>query len=68
VSFDTTREISAFADGGNPVRFWLFHLFQGNIWAILATLGVLGMIWIAFRHSTARMAEARTLREPVGEE
>ena len=22
--------ITAFTDGGNPVRFWALHLFQGN--------------------------------------
>ena len=68
VNFETTRDISAFTDGGNPVRFWLFHLFQGNIWAILATLGVLGMMWVGFRHSTKRMAEARALRETEEEQ
>ncbi|MFW6228488.1 MAG: PTS transporter subunit IIC [Alkalispirochaeta sp.] len=53
VTFETTREISAFIDGGNPVRFWLFYLFQGNIWAIVAIPAVLGMLWIARRHAAA---------------
>jgi len=55
VAFDTTREISAFIDGGNPVRFWLFEAFQGNWWAIAAVLPVLGMMWVAHRHSRDRL-------------
>ena len=54
VNFETTREISAFIDGGNPVRFWLFHLFQGNIWAIGAVPVVLLMMWVASRHAAQR--------------
>jgi len=54
VTFETTREISAFIDGGNPVRFWLFYLFQGNIRAIAAIPAVLGMLWIARRHAAAQ--------------
>jgi hypothetical protein len=27
--------ITAFTDGGNPVRFWALHLFQGNWIALL---------------------------------
>ena len=54
VTFETSRDISAFIDGGNPVRFWLFHLFQGNLWAIGATVAVGLMMWVALRHSQQR--------------
>lgn len=58
VDFETTREISAFIDGGNPVRFWLFHLFQGNIWAIVAVPVVVLMMWVAARHAAERRRRA----------
>lgn len=57
VSFDTTREISAFIDGGNPVRFWLFRLFQGDLWAVAITIPVVAMLWVAGRHARDRRAE-----------
>lgn len=62
VNLGTTREITAFTDGGNPVRFWVFHLFQGNIWAILVILPVAGMVWYAARHSGAARREAHSVR------
>lgn len=55
--FETTREISAFIDGGNPIRYWLFELFQGNLWAALVTIPILAMMWVAARHSRKREAE-----------
>lgn len=60
VTFETTREISAFIDGGNPVRFWLFHLFQGNIWAIGVVPVVLVLLWVAHRHAAERRRSAGT--------
>jgi len=41
--------ITAFTDGGNPVRFWALHLFQGN-WIALLTLIPAGLLcWFAWR-------------------
>ncbi len=62
VEFETTRQITAFTDGGNHVRFWLFHLFQGNPWAIGATVVVGLMLWHAARHSAAALREAHAKR------
>jgi PTS system galactitol-specific IIC component len=41
--------ITAFTDGGNPIRFWFFHLFQGN-WIAFAVLAPAGaLMWLAWR-------------------
>jgi len=41
--------ITAFTDGGNPVRFWFLHLFQGN-WIALLLLAPAGLLcWFAWR-------------------
>ena len=29
--------ITAFTDGGNPIRFWFYHMFRGD-WAALAVI------------------------------
>jgi PTS system galactitol-specific IIC component len=41
--------ITAFTDGGNPLRFWFFHLFQGH-WIALALLAPAAfLLWFAWR-------------------
>lgn len=41
--------ITAFTDGGNPIRFWFFHLFQGH-WIALVLLVPAGLLcWLAWR-------------------
>lgn len=54
VTLSTTREITAFTDGGNPLRYWVFYLAQGNVWAIIGAGVVALMVWHAFRHSRSR--------------
>jgi galactitol PTS system EIIC component len=44
-------EITAFTDGGNPVRFWFFYLFRGNIFALLAIPAVLALMYHAWRRN-----------------
>jgi PTS system galactitol-specific IIC component len=44
-------EITAFTDGGNPVRFWFFYLFRGNIFALLAIPAVLALMYYAWRRN-----------------
>ena len=44
-------EITAFTDGGNPVRFWFFYLFRGNIFALLAIPAVLALMYCAWRRN-----------------
>jgi len=44
-----TGLITAFTDGGNPIRFWFFHLFQGH-WIALALLApAAALLWFAWR-------------------
>ena len=50
-----TREITAFTDGGNQLRYWFFYLFQGNLIAIAIIPVVLSMLffaWIKHRKMT----------------
>jgi PTS system galactitol-specific IIC component len=44
-------EITAFTDGGNPVRFWFFYLFRGNLWAFAAVPAVLALCWLCWRNA-----------------
>ena len=44
-------EITAFTDGGNPVRFWFFYLFRGNILALVAIPAVLALMYYAWRRN-----------------
>jgi galactitol-specific phosphotransferase system IIC component len=41
--------ITAFTDGGNPLRFWFFHLFQGNWLALLILVPAGLLMWFAWR-------------------
>jgi PTS system galactitol-specific IIC component len=57
-SFDTpgTGLITAFTDGGNPIRFIVYYLYQGSLWAL--ALGVLlagasYFTWRRFKRMTA---------------
>ncbi len=45
------QTITAFTDGGNQIRFWLFHLFQGNLAAILVLPAVGAALWFSWRAS-----------------
>lgn len=51
LDFAAGQEITAFTDGGNHVRYWLYHLFQGNIVALGLIPLVAGMIYIAWRRA-----------------
>jgi len=44
-----TREITAFTDGGNQLRYWFFYLFQGNLIAIAIIPVVLAMLFFAWK-------------------
>lgn len=43
-------EITAFTDGGNPVRWWFYYLFRGNLWALAAIPAVGGLMYLAWRN------------------
>jgi PTS system galactitol-specific IIC component len=43
-------EITAFTDGGNPVRFWFYYMFRANAWAIAAVPVVGGLMYLCWRN------------------
>jgi len=45
---DHTGLITVFADGGNPIRYWFFHMFQGNIIALLIILPAEGLLYLSW--------------------
>jgi galactitol-specific phosphotransferase system IIC component len=51
-------EITAFTDGGNPVRFWFSYLFRGNIWALVAIPAALMLMYICWRNYRRLTKEA----------
>ncbi len=55
--------ITAFTDGGNPVRFWVLTLFQGNIIAFAVIPAVLGLMYLSWRNYRKLLAEAKTAPE-----
>ncbi len=47
------KSITAFTDGGNQIRFWLFQAYQGN-WIALAIIPLaLFLLWFAWREQKA---------------
>ncbi len=52
------REITAFTDGGNQLRFWLYHLFQGNPYAIAALPLAAALVFFAWKAHRASMRKA----------
>ncbi len=43
------RQITAFTDGGNQLRYWIYWLFQGNAAALAAIPVVVALLWLAWR-------------------
>lgn len=46
---DNLGIITAFTDGGHQARFLLYYLFQGNLWAVLGLVVVLGMMFLTWK-------------------
>jgi PTS system galactitol-specific IIC component len=45
-------QITAFTDGGHQLRFLIYSLYQGELWALLALpllLGAIVLVWRRFR-------------------
>jgi PTS system galactitol-specific IIC component len=42
--------ITAFTDGGHHLRFWMLHLFQGNIIAFIVIPAIAFLFFITWRH------------------
>jgi len=53
IGLDYTREfsgnISAFTDGGNPIRYWFYYIFEGNIIALSLIPIVLVLFFITWK-------------------
>lgn len=53
IGLDYTREfsgnISAFTDGGNPIRYWFYYIFEGNIIAFSLIPIVLVLFFITWK-------------------
>ena len=53
IGLDYTREfsgnISAFTDGGNPIRYWFYYIFDGNIIALSLIPIVLVLFFITWK-------------------
>ena len=45
------RQITAFTDGGNQLRYWIYWLFQGNAAALAAIPVVVALLWFAGREN-----------------
>lgn len=49
-----STQVTAFTDGGNPVRYWLLQLFLGATWAWIVLPVALALVWFAWKkHRTA---------------
>ena len=49
MNFGDGQLITAFTDGGHHMRFYLLHLFQGNIIALITIPLVLGLMYLSHR-------------------
>jgi PTS system galactitol-specific IIC component len=50
-------QITAFTDGGNPIRFWFFYLFQGNLTALLGVPIVFALMYVARKRNKKELTE-----------
>lgn len=50
-------EVTAFTDGGNPVRYWMFKLFLNEVWAWVMVPVALWFVWFVWRKHRAESAD-----------
>ena len=50
-------DITAFTDGGNPVRFWFLQLFSGDLTALLAVPVVLALMYYSWKRNRKEVGE-----------
>jgi PTS system galactitol-specific IIC component len=50
-------DITAFTDGGNPVRFWFFSLFKGDLYAFAALPVVLALMYYSWKRNRKEIEE-----------
>jgi PTS system galactitol-specific IIC component len=41
--------ITAFTDGGNPIRFWFYHMFRGDLVALLMVVPAAVLLFLTWR-------------------
>lgn len=51
VSEGTSLVVTSFTDGGNPLRFWIFEVFRGNVVAVLLLVPIALLLWFANKRS-----------------
>jgi len=62
LSIGDAREITAFTDGGNQIRYWFYWLFQGNLIAIAIIpvgLAMLAFAWGVHRKNVERLSPTK---------
>lgn len=67
VSEGTSLVVTSFTDGGNPVRFWIFELFRGNLTAILLMVPVAFLLWYSNKKSRTVAVQNQSLHKTVHE-
>jgi len=50
--------ITAFTDGGNQVRFWIYYIFKGNIIALIAIPVVLALFYLTWRNYKKEISQS----------
>jgi PTS system galactitol-specific IIC component len=58
-SMDGLGQITAFTDGGHQIRFLIFHLYQGELWAFGVLVLLLAAMGYAKKRSDALSAASR---------
>ena len=50
-----TVQVTAFTDGGNPIRYWMLELFTGQGWAWIVLIPALALIaWQVWRSRVSK--------------
>ncbi|HUX14457.1 MAG TPA: PTS transporter subunit IIC [Spirochaetia bacterium] len=56
--------ITAFTDGGNPIRFWFYRMFQGNAIALVILLPAAALLYLTWRrYRTLTQTVVKTVPE-----
>jgi PTS system galactitol-specific IIC component len=60
LDFGEGQIITAFTDGGNPIRYWLYYLYKGNMLAIIVMPIILGMMYLSWKKYKKMINEEKT--------
>lgn len=58
-----SRDITAFTDGGNQIRFWFYYMFKGNIIALAIIPVVLALLFLSWKNYKKAMIEINETEE-----